>query len=187
MDNSKSADIHPSFSEMIKMLSPLDAQNLQTLYQSGDETISKIRMTSDGDGWFIDVYSHIYLGNSEVQDNQLIAPSIDNLIRLKLIDVDYETFKNNDALYEKHRNNPLLSQYKQEDEENRRSNQNALNLLNSGGKITNEDNIPFPEEVQASIKQQLEDALKPRTIDIVKGKISLTALGRNFCKICLSE
>lgn len=69
MDNSKSADIHPSFSEMIKMLSPLDAQNLQTLYQSGDETISKIRMTSDGDGWFIDVYSHIYLGNSEVQDN----------------------------------------------------------------------------------------------------------------------
>lgn len=185
MDNSKSADIHPSFSEMIKMLSPLDAQNLQTLYQSGDETISKIRMTSDGG--FIDVCSHIYLGNSEVQDNELIAPSIDNLIRLKLIDVDYETFKNNDALYEKHRNNPLLLQYKQEDEENRRTNQNALNFLNSGGKITNEDNIPLPEEVQTSIKKQLEDTLKPRTIDIVKGKISLTALGRNFCKICLSE
>lgn len=185
MDNSKSADIHPSFSEMIKMLSPLDAQNLQTLYQSGDETISKIRMTSDGG--FIDVCSHIYLGNPETQDNQLIAPSIDNLIRLKLIDVDYETFKNNDALYEKHRNNPLLLQYKQEDEENRRTNQNALNFLNSGGKITNEDNIPLPEEVQTSIKKQLEDTLKPRTIDIVKGKISLTALGRNFCKICLSE
>ena len=187
MDNSKSADIHPSFSEMIKMLSPLDAQNLQTLYQSGDETISKIRITSDGDGGFIDVYSHIYLGNSEVQDNQLIAPSIDNLIRLKLIDVDYETFKNNDALYEKHRNNPLLLQYKQEDQENRQTSQETLNFLNSGGKITNGDNIPIPEEVQVSIKQQLEDALKPRTIDIVKGKISLTALGRNFCKICLSE
>ena len=185
MDNSKSADIHPSFSEMIKMLSPLDAQNLQTLYQSGDETISKIRMTSDGG--FIDVCSHIYLGNPETQDNQLIAPSIDNLIRLKLIDVDYETFKNNDALYEKHRNNPLLLQYKQEDQENRQTSQETLNFLNSGGKITNGDNIPIPEEVQASIKQQLEDALKPRTIDIVKGKISLTALGRNFCKICLSE
>lgn len=180
MDNSKSEDIHPSFSEMIKMLSPLDAQNLQTLYQSGDETISKIRMTSDGDGGFIDVCSHIYLGNSEVQDNELIAPSIDNLIRLKLIDVDYETFKNNDALYEKHRNNPLLLQYKQEYQEKRQADQEALNFLNSG-------NIPIPEEVQASIKQQFEDALKPRTIDIVKGRISLTALGRNFCKICLSE
>lgn len=185
MDNSKSADIHPSFSEMIKMLSPLDAQNLQTLYQSGDETISKIRMSIDGG--FTDVYSHIYLGNSEVQDNQLIAPSIDNLIRLKLIDVDYETFKNNDALYEKHRNNPLLLQYKQEDQEKRQADQEALNFLNSGGKITNEDNIPLPDEIQISIKQQLEDALKPSTIDIVKGKISLTALGRNFCKICLSE
>lgn len=185
MDNSKSADIHPSFSEMIKMLSPLDAQNLQTLYQSGDETISKIRMTSDGG--FIDVCSHIYLGNSEVQDNELIAPSIDNLIRLKLIDVDYETFKNNDALYEKHRNNPLLLQYKQEDQENRQTNQEILNFLNSVGKRTNGDNIPIPEEVKASIKQHLKDALKPRTIDIVKGKISLTALGRNFCKICLSE
>ena len=187
MDNSKSADIHPSFSEMIKMLSPLDAQNLQTLYQSGDETISKIRMTYDGNGGFKDVYSHIYLGNPETQDNQLIAPSIDNLIRLKLIDVDYETFKNNDALYEKHRNNPLLLQCKQEDQEKRQANQEALNFLNSGGKITNGDNIPIPEEAQASIKQQLEDALKPSTIDIVKGKISLTALGRNFCKICLSE
>lgn len=185
MDNSKSADIHPSFSEMIKMLSPLDAQNLQTLYQSGDETISKIRMTSDGG--FIDVCSHIYLGNPDTQDNQLIAPSIDNLIRLKLIDVDYETFKNNDALYEKHRNNPLLLQYKQEDQENRQTNQEILNFLNSVGKRTNGDNIPIPEEVKASIKQHLEDALKPRTIDIVKGKISLTALGRNFCKICLSE
>lgn len=187
MDNSKSADIHPSFSEMIKMLSPLDAQNLQTLYQSGDETISKIRMTYDGNGGFKDVCSHIYLGNPETQDNQLIAPSIDNLIRLKLIDVDYETFKNNDALYEKHRNNPLLLQYKQEDQENRQTNQEILNFLNSVGKRTNGDNIPIPEEVKASIKQQLEDALKPRTIDIVKGKISLTALGRNFCKICLSE
>ena len=180
MDNSKSADIHPSFSEMIKMLSPLDAQNLQTLYQSGDETISKIRVTYDGNDGFKDVYSHIYLGNPETQDNQLIAPSIDNLIRLKLIDVDYETFKNNDALYEKHRNNPLLLQYKQEYQE-------ILNFLNSVGKRTNGDNIPIPEEVKASIKQKLEDALKPRTIDIVKGKISLTALGRNFCKICLSE
>lgn len=187
MDNSKSADIHPSFSEMIKMLSPLDAQNLQTLYQSGDETISKIRMTYDGNGGFKDVCSHIYLGNPETQDNQLIAPSIDNLIRLKLIDVDYETFKNNDALYEKHRNNPLLLQYKQEDQENRQTNQEILNFLNSVGKRTNGDNIPIPEEVKASIKQHLEDALKPRTIDIVKGKISLTALGRNFCKICLSE
>ncbi|WP_052749752.1 DUF4393 domain-containing protein [Haemophilus haemolyticus] len=185
MDNSKSADIHPSFSEMIKMLSPLDAKNLQTLYQSGDETISKIRMTSDGG--FIDVCSHIYLGNSEVQDNELIAPSIDNLIRLKLIDVDYETFKNNDALYEKHRNNPLLLQYKQEYQEKRQANQEILNFLNSVGNRTNGDNIPIPEEVKASIKQHLEDALKPRTIDIVKGKISLTALGRNFCKICLSE
>ena len=81
----------------------------------------------------------------------------------------------------------MLLQYKQEDQENRQTSQETLNFLNSGGKITNGDNIPIPEEVQVSIKQQLEDALKPRTIDIVKGKISLTALGRNFCKICLSE
>ena len=78
-------------------------------------------------------------------------------------------------------------QYKQEDEENRRTNQNALNFLNSGGKMMDEYNIPLPEEIQISIKQQIEESLIPRTIDIVKGKISLTALGRNFCRICLSE
>ena len=43
MDSSKANDIHPSFSEMIKMLSPLDAQNLYSLYHGGDETISKIQ------------------------------------------------------------------------------------------------------------------------------------------------
>ena len=81
----------------------------------------------------------------------------------------------------------MLLQYKQEDEENRRTNQNALNFLNSGGKMMDEYNIPLPEEIQISIKQQIEESLIPRTIDIVKGKISLTALGRNFCRICLSE
>jgi hypothetical protein len=186
MDSSKSDDIHPSFSEMIKMLSPLDAKNLHYLYTTSDETISKIRITYDKG--FTDVYNNIYLGNPEVNDNQLIAPSIDNLARLKLVDVTYDTFKINDALYDKHRNNPLFLEYKQKQEKRRKNLLDTLNFLKSGGKIVDSNSPdPLPEEIQSVMKKLLEEGLESSTIDIVKGTISLTDLGRNFCKVCLSE
>lgn len=82
MDSSKSDDIHPSFVEMIKMLSPLDAKNLYYLYRDRDETISMIIATIAKTGGFTESYKHIFLGNPECQDISLIEPSIDNLIRL---------------------------------------------------------------------------------------------------------
>ena len=89
MNKSQADNIHPSFVEMIKMLSPLDAKNLYFLSSLQDETISKIRVEYENGG-YNDIYNHIYLGNPECQDNQLMEPSIDNLIRLKLIDVSYD-------------------------------------------------------------------------------------------------
>lgn len=187
MDSSKADYVHASFPDIIKSLEPLDAKILQYLYRSGDETISKIRETFDKDGGFIDVYSHIYLTNLELQDNSLIAPSIDNLIRLGLISVDYETFKHNDELYDKHRNNPLLLEYKNEKEKIRKYNQNILDSINSNPKIVDKDTnrLLSIEEIDI-IKKQIEKELTSTKIDIVKGKISLTDLGLNLCKACVS-
>lgn len=106
MDSSKADDIHPSFSEMIKMLSPLDAQNLYYLYHNKDETISKIIINFEKGG-YQEVYTHIYLGNPECKINELIEPSIDNLIRLKLVNVSYTEYKTAENAYIAHLENPL--------------------------------------------------------------------------------
>lgn len=180
MNKSQADNIHPSFVEMIKMLSPLDAKNLYFLSSLQDETISKIRVEYENGG-YNDIYNHIYLGNPECQDNQLMEPSIDNLIRLKLIDVSYDEYKNNDELYEKHRTNPLYLSYKKQEKEIEEQIRNILDLLNVVDQNTGN---PSSDAIN-SIKEKLENNLKKKDIVVKKGKIQLTALGRNFCKVCL--
>lgn len=179
MDSSKANDIHPSFSEMIKMLSPLDAQNLYYLYHNMDETISSVRETYTTGG-YTEHFKHIFLGNPKCQDNTLIEPSIDNLIRLKLVDVTYDAHKNDESLYEKHRENSLILELKARRAQEIQSYKNALNYLNEGGIIQGVS----PEE-QELVIEDIKKSSQDTTIDIQKGIIRLTALGRNFCKVCL--
>ena len=185
MNKSQADNIHPSFVEMIKMLSPLDAKNLYFLSSLQDETISKIRVEYENSS-YNDIYNHIYLGNPECQDNQLMEPSIDNLIRLKLIDVSYDEYKNNDELYEKHRTNPLYLSYKEQEKKIEEQSRNILDFLNSGNfEIDPNTGNPLSDEIKNSIKERLENHLKKKDIVVKKGRIQLTALGRNFCKVCL--
>lgn len=186
MDSSKANDIHPSFSEMIKMLSPLDAQNLYFLYHGGDETISKFRVTNKENGNYTDHFNHVFLGNPECQDNNLIESSIDNLIRLKLVDVSYSKYKSDDSLYDKHRENELFLKFKAEQEELQQHNTALLNFLLNGGVLTDADtNVPLPASVQENVLNQLKQVVQEKEIEVVKGLIQLTAFGKNFCKVCL--
>ncbi|AWP53639.1 TPA: DUF4393 domain-containing protein [Haemophilus influenzae] len=186
MDSSKANDIHPSFSEMIKMLSPLDAQNLYSLYHGRDETISKIRVTNKENDNYTDHFNHVFLGNPECQDNNLIESSIDNLIRLKLVDVSYSEYKSDDSLYDKHRENELFLKFKTEQEELQQHNTTLLNYLLNGGLLTDADtNVPLPASVQENYLNQLKKVVQEKEIEVVKGIIQLTAFGKNFCKVCL--
>ncbi|HHE3620716.1 TPA: DUF4393 domain-containing protein [Pasteurella multocida] len=184
MDSSKADDIHPSFSEMIKMLSPLDAQNLYYLYHGGDETISAIRVTTTETGSYKEHFKHIFLGNPECQHISLIEPSIDNLIRLKLVDVTYDAHKFDDSLYNKHRENALFLEFKSHQEDRKKYYQRYLDHVDNGGKIIDpQTQLPYPD--QQNIIEQIKELAKDTSIDIQKGIIKLTALGRNFCKVCL--
>jgi hypothetical protein len=186
MDKTQSINIHPSFVEIIKVLSPLDAQNLYSLYHGRDETISKIRVTNKEDDSYTDHFNHIFLGNPECQDNNLIESSIDNLIRLKLVDVSYSEYKSDDSLYDKHRENELFLKFKTEQEELQQHNTTLLNFLLNGGLLTDADtNMPLPASVQENVLNQLKQGVQEKEIKVVKGIIQLTAFGKNFCKVCL--
>ena len=186
MDKTQSINIHPSFVEIIKVLSPLDAQNLYSLYYGGDETISKFRVTNKENGIYTDHFNHVFLGNPECQDNNLIEFSIDNLIRLKLVDVSYSEYKSDDSLYDKHRENELFLKFKAEQEELQQYNTTLLDSLLNGGVLTDADtNEPFPASVQENYLKQLKQVVQEKEIKVVKGIIQLTAFGKNFCKVCL--
>lgn len=186
MDKTQSINIHPSFVEIIKVLSPLDAKNLYSLYHGGDETISKIRVINKENGNYTDHFNHIFLGNPECQDNNLIEFSIDNLIRLKLVDVSYSKYKSDDSLYDKHRENELFLKFKTEQEELQQSLTTLLNsLLNSGLLTDTDSNAPLPASLQENVLNQLKQGVQEKEIKVVKGIIRLTAFGKNFCKVCL--
>lgn len=185
MDGSKANDIHPSFSEMIKMLSPLDAQNLYYLYHSKDETISKIIINFEQNG-YKEMYTHIYLGNPECQANELMEPSIDNLIRLKLVDVSYTEYKTAVNAYNAHLENPLYIALKTNIETKIKQDKSNIEILGNTSieQISGLDGKFLSHSERLTLKEKLEKNLC-KDVELKKGVIQLTALGRNFCKVCL--
>lgn len=184
MDSSKADDIHPSFSEMIKMLSPLDAQNLHYLFHNGDETISKIIINLEKGG-YQEKYTHIYLGNPKCQRNELIEPSIDNLIRLKLVDVSYTEYKTAENAYTAHLENPLYIALKADVADKINRIKSDIDKL-SDPEITQvmHNNKILSDNERLALKESLEKNLF-KDVELQQGVIRLTALGRNFCKVCL--
>ena len=185
MDKSHSDYIHPSFIEMIKMLSPLDAQNLYFLYNTGDETISRININYESGGYQT-IYNHIYLGNSNCQENKLIEPSIDNLIRLKLVNVSYEEYKKAENIYTKHLESQLFISYKEKVEKTIQINKQNIEKLGDTSiqQIADSNGNLLPEKVRNELKETLEKNMI-KGAELQKGIIQLTALGKNFCKVCL--
>ena len=88
MDSDFTNIVHPSFVEIIKQLSPLDAQNLKVASQSTflpivdfvckDKSAPLQQMT---------LHKNVFLANKDCQNISLQASSLDNLIRLGLIDI----------------------------------------------------------------------------------------------------
>ncbi|VEG70282.1 Uncharacterised protein [[Pasteurella] aerogenes] len=184
MDKTQSDNIHPSFVEMIKMLSPLDAQNLYYLFHNRDETISKIIINLEKGG-YQEKYTHIYLGNPKCQRNELIEPSIDNLIRLKLVDVSYTEYKTAENAYTAHLENPLYIALKADVADKINRIKSDIDKL-SDPQITQvmHNNKILSDNERLALKESLEKNLF-KDVELQQGIIQLTALGRNFCKVCL--
>lgn len=185
MDKTQSINIHPSFVEIIKVLSPLDAQNLYYLYHNSDETISQIKVNFESGGYRI-LNTHIFLGNPDCQDNVLIEPSIDNLIRLKLVDVTYSEYKTAENAYEKHFLDHLFVSQKSQVEEKINADKSDIKILEDKTiqTITDPSGKVLSDIEREELKKKIENRMF-KDIELTKGIIRLTAFGKNFCKVCL--
>lgn len=180
MDKSKSPYLHHSFVEIVKMLSPLDAQNLSYIFKNKDRAIVNLKYMFKLGG-HRHVRKHIYLGNPEIKDLDSIRPSIENLIRLKLLDVTYSEWINDERQYDKFKETDLYTNLTQSISTENHQLQEILNVIET-------NNITYHDQSTALdvdyLKSTLEKGIIER-LEVEKGILELTAFGQNFCTICL--
>ncbi|MPW71467.1 hypothetical protein CPI02_07100 [Moraxella catarrhalis] len=181
MDERKDGQVHHAFVEIIKSLSPLDAKNLEYLSQSGDAPI--VNIVKEASYGFHMLHQHVFLGNRQVLDPNLITPSIDNLARLKLIDVTYTEHLTHEPVYDPFYHSALYQEKVSalgKELKLRRLDISKLQDLTRpvelDGKVLNKDERT--EQIEL-INKELESK-----IEIQKGIIKLTAFGKNFLSVC---
>lgn len=165
MDDRLTNEVHSSYVEIIKQLSPLDAQNLIYL-NKGQNLIAGVRLKLKNGG-LITPYTNLYLDNPNEQRHSKIAPSLDNLKRLGLIDITYSEWAFPDSKYDYFREAPEFKEYES-------FYQSVVAL-----KLAKEQGVNLPNNIK--------NYPEVDSIDIDKGLAEMTAFGKNFCKICLSE
>lgn len=157
MDKTKVKDVYPSFSEVIKQMSKLDAQNLNIIYNSKDyiTKLSQIRIPISTGGELL-LYKHLFIDNPENYDYESNAASLTNLQRLGLIELNYGMWFKDVCVYDNFKN---TNEYKEAI--------NYQNYKNSLEKDKNSINVYYEEPY------------------IIKGLVSVTSFGKKFCRICL--
>lgn len=97
MDSQKATSVHPSFSEIIRQMSPLDAQNL-THFTARLPVVEYRLVTKENEGFQV-FLSHVFLANPDEQDLNRQSVSLASLARLGLVDISYEQFFTDKNVY----------------------------------------------------------------------------------------
>lgn len=102
--------VHPSFVEIIKQMSPIDARVFQLIIEASVRPLIDLRKrTSDGN--FFVFQSHCsWIKNFSIKQS---AAAIDNLLRLGLIEIPYGISYTNNQAYSAVRQNPEFISFEQ--------------------------------------------------------------------------
>ena len=103
--------VHPSFVEIIKQMSPIDAHIFQIIMSSQLRHIIDLKKELLGGGSLL-IQSH----SSWISDFSIkqCASSIDNLLRLGLIEIPYGEYYSNTQAYDYVKQNPLFQELEQQ-------------------------------------------------------------------------
>lgn len=102
---------HPSFVEIIKQLSPLDAQNLLLFKDKSTHPVAEYRIPV-GKG-YRKYLTNVFLGNKQVSNLFLVSVSISNLERLGLVDVTYGDKYINESVFDQFYSTDIYNNYQQ--------------------------------------------------------------------------
>ena len=116
MDNSKNDTLQPAFVEIVKQMTPIDAENLTSLYNIKDKQnpIVSIILENKDTREYKEVFSHFYIENISNISHKRIASSLINLERLGLIEINYGVFLSDKNIYLPYENHSIVNQFKNE-------------------------------------------------------------------------
>ncbi|MDG6151826.1 DUF4393 domain-containing protein [Lactococcus formosensis] len=161
MDQSKSNNAHSSFVEIIKQMSPLDAENLSIMNTVNSAPISQIRTKSISAGGDRIIVNNFFLDNPNAINYNEISASLENLQRLGLISISYDSYLLPIEKYDKFLENNIFLLYKQ-----------SIELANLPGN-------PHKDNKAISSSRGLESPT------IKKGIVRTTEFGKRFCRVCI--
>lgn len=105
--------VHPSFSEIIKQLSPLDANIIKLFEFKTTYPLVQYWAYTDSDSGGINVETNIFLDYPAANNLQQIASSISNLDRLGIIQASYDASFTDKTVYSKFYKTTLFNNYTQ--------------------------------------------------------------------------
>lgn len=156
--------VHPSFADIIKRMSPRDASNLASFGNCANFPIAQYKNII-GDGYAIFI-PYVFLQNSKYADLHKQSESISMLITLGLVEVQFGVRLSDYGPFYK------TEEYKAFKEITNMSNHIKYDYSNSD----------IPEEFKHILKQRENEK---HSIEVVEGMISLTPIGESFKQICM--
>lgn len=109
--------IHPSFADMLKQMSPIDAQNLMLFRSRKSYPICDIHYKENGSSGYNVIFNNLFLANTEQTNYDLQTQSISSLIRFGLVDIPEFLSLANQTLYDEFETNPIYLSMKMQSSE----------------------------------------------------------------------
>lgn len=169
MDKSKDNVRHPSYVEIIKQMTTLDAENLLAIHLNGNiAPTCKIYAFQKHGETTITKFSNLFLQNPKEKDQRMLGASISNLERLGLISITYQEHIVPSDIYQVFANT-------QEHTEVQR-------FIDSKNKETEDIRSLHPHNPLKQTKLEYDELDGPA---YMPGIILMTQYGENFCATCL--
>lgn len=192
MDIAKEQAAHPSYVELIKQMTPLDAQNIESISNYLSESpIAKI-LLHNSNGSYHEIFTNLYLGNPNQQDQDLIGPSLDNLERLGLINLDYTVYKYAEDSYVDFTKTSEyeLAKFSVEVARTHSKVMEVIETFEEKVELLQKNNPQEASKLQLQIDHLYAQTIgkdKLKRMELIKGAAIMTSYGKNFCKTCLPD
>lgn len=99
--------VHPSFADMLKQMSPLDAQNLLLFKMKKSYPICDVHYEKHDSPGYRTIFHDLFIANCQQDNYELQAQSISSLLRFGLVNIPATSSLADSTLYDEFETNPI--------------------------------------------------------------------------------